>query len=657
MNVLAPTFLAALAAIAIPIVVHLIFRWQTRRVELGTIRFLAEILRETARRRRVKRWLLLALRTAAVALVAFLFARPYLLATEAGGERRLAVFLVDRSASMSLQRDRERIVDAARQKVEELLAGLPSNSDWELAFFDTAIHGTEQQGAIPAPPDRLYGATSYGTAIAWARDVCLKSPHARRDVYIFTDLQRSGLDWTTAGDFPADVLVHVEDLGRTDVSNAAVTSVAVAETLVAPGEMVPVRVTAFNHGPFPLGDIPVRVTLQQGQRTIRLEQTVSLPSHEAVEVEFEAGPLEAGLWQGIALLEVDDDLTFDNQRHLAVLAAAQQRVLIVDGSAEAGGLLPETFFLEKALRLAAGGETWSDSPFVPTRVAYAADGLPPLGEFDLVVLANLAGPNAGDARRLAEFVRAGGGLVIFTGENVTVQSAAALAEAGLVPGRIRGIARSNDLPFRWRRWEERHPSLEPFADPQHGDLRRLAFIAYTQFSPGAGSKVLAWFGEGEPALVESRMGDGRVMWFLSSLSPSWGDWTRSRLFLPIVHQMLGDLAGLTGGGPVRSAVLGQLPEESADSEAIERPGVNARGDHWLVVNLDPQESETDRLSVEEFARRFELTTPQGDGREVAAANPAAARLNLRADEVWHWVLCVIVGVMCLECFVANRTTA
>ncbi|HEX3451127.1 MAG TPA: BatA domain-containing protein, partial [Isosphaeraceae bacterium] len=66
--------LGALAALAIPIIIHLLFRQRARTVDLGTLQFLKIVLRDNARRRRLKRWLLLALRMACVALIAFLFA-------------------------------------------------------------------------------------------------------------------------------------------------------------------------------------------------------------------------------------------------------------------------------------------------------------------------------------------------------------------------------------------------------------------------------------------------------------------------------------------------------------------------------------------------------------------------------------------------------
>ena len=77
-----PGFLAAGLAVAVPIVIHLLFRQKARRVDIGSLYFLRVVLRDQAHRRNLKRWLLLALRVAGVLLLAALFARPYRKAPE-----------------------------------------------------------------------------------------------------------------------------------------------------------------------------------------------------------------------------------------------------------------------------------------------------------------------------------------------------------------------------------------------------------------------------------------------------------------------------------------------------------------------------------------------------------------------------------------------
>src|SRR6185436_17219042 len=103
-------FLGALAALAIPIIIHLVFRQRSKRVDLGTLRFLKIVLAQNARRRRVMRWLLLTLRLACVALLAVLFARPYLLEARQGGKKTTVVVLIDQSATMELKADGARAI-------------------------------------------------------------------------------------------------------------------------------------------------------------------------------------------------------------------------------------------------------------------------------------------------------------------------------------------------------------------------------------------------------------------------------------------------------------------------------------------------------------------------------------------------------------------
>ena len=92
-------FLAATAAVAVPVLVHLLLKPRARQMDIGTLRFLKLALRDSTRRRKLRRWLLFALRVAAVLLLALLFARPYYSAAGNEGREREVVLLIDQSAS------------------------------------------------------------------------------------------------------------------------------------------------------------------------------------------------------------------------------------------------------------------------------------------------------------------------------------------------------------------------------------------------------------------------------------------------------------------------------------------------------------------------------------------------------------------------------
>ena len=260
--------------------------------------------------------------------------------------------------------------------------------------------------------------------MSWARDLCLKTPHFDRDVYLLSDLQRAGLDWTSAAPFPHGVRVHIEDFGRDQVNNVALMDAVLSKTTVRPGDPATCRVTLFNFGPFELPDVGILLTLSSESRTHRLRESVLAPPDEAIEVEFAIPALDRGLWRGTVYIDAEDDLEFEYLRPIAVLSRPLHEVLLVDGGDGSNRMAAETLLLESALNLAAPGDTYANTPFSTQTVYYASRGrLPPLDDFDLVVLAN-ATLSEYDAQQLASFVESGGGMVIFNGDRMTAEQSA-----------------------------------------------------------------------------------------------------------------------------------------------------------------------------------------------------------------------------------------
>ena len=90
--------LAGLAALAIPYIIHLMFKQKPREVPMGSVRFLREIMEKHRNRKKIMRWLLMALRMACIALVALMFARPFISELKkSDGNKRLVVILIDQS--------------------------------------------------------------------------------------------------------------------------------------------------------------------------------------------------------------------------------------------------------------------------------------------------------------------------------------------------------------------------------------------------------------------------------------------------------------------------------------------------------------------------------------------------------------------------------
>src|SRR3954468_16276419 len=128
MSFLTPFVFLGLAAIAIPVLVHLIQREKKRVVEFPSLMFVQRIPYQSVRRRRIRHWYLLLMRAAAMALIILAFARPFFpqgaaAAIAATGGSREIVIMLDQSASMGYADHWQRARDAARNAINSLGAG------------------------------------------------------------------------------------------------------------------------------------------------------------------------------------------------------------------------------------------------------------------------------------------------------------------------------------------------------------------------------------------------------------------------------------------------------------------------------------------------------------------------------------------------------
>ena len=642
-------FLAATAAVAVPILIHLLMRPQARAETIGSVRFLRLVLQRSTRRRNIRRWLLLALRTLAVLALALLFARPYLATPGGPGRDRLVLVLLDRSASMWATESGRTLFAAAKQAALDIVAKQPEGTEVRLAWF--ADRGPEAASdlRLDEPPQPGYASTDYGLALAWARDELALSPRRYRKVFLLTDLQLSGLHRSACPGFQAEVEVDIRELGRRPAANLAVDRAEASQTTLRGGQPVIVAAQVANLGLFPARDVAVRLVLEAEGASVDQTQKISVAPGANQAVSFSVPIEKPGQYQGYVEVSGDDGYPIDDRRWLAFEAQQPDRLLLVDGEPGASVFGNETYYLEAALRLAVAGQGAPLTPFEPVRLALSGpQSLPDLSEYRVVMLCNVAALSAADSSRLDRYVAAGGRLLVFAGAKLQPEGYAAVQQAGLMPATI-GI-QADPASYRMQTWDKEHPIFRPLSDPQQGDLRRLVFRRIVRMKANSEAKVLAATDGGDPLLVEKSRGRGTVLLFAAAADRQWGDWPQSRLYVPLVHQIVGYLTDrLPENARVRSELAGQGADDS--------PQIREVNGLTVVRNLDPRESRTERCTIHEFRRAFDLAEekPQGEAESVAAT--AGPDDSQRPDEWWPYLVWALLLVLVAEVFVANRSHA
>ena len=202
MNFLNPLFLFGLGAAAIPVLIHLFTRRKPREVRFPSLDFLAEVNQSEIRRLRLKQWLLLLLRTLAIALLAIAMARPSLVGSTRGGDAASTlVALVDVSGSMGAPDAEGRPLTAtARRVVESLLATLGPADELLLVPYDRTPRPLTEAPIADASRLRAAAhtlapsasATDHAAALDVAARALAASRSLNRELFWISDFQRSG---------------------------------------------------------------------------------------------------------------------------------------------------------------------------------------------------------------------------------------------------------------------------------------------------------------------------------------------------------------------------------------------------------------------------------------------------------------------------------
>jgi aerotolerance regulator-like protein/VWA domain-containing protein len=673
MGFLAPAFLAGLALLAVPVLVHLTHRPRSTTVPFPSLMFLQRIPYKSSRRRTLRNRLLFALRCAALALLAAAFARPFLgsrgtLAASAG-QGRTRVILLDRSGSMAYGERWAKGVAAARRAIGELGAGDRAS----LVFFGA---GTETTGApsldrgpMLASLDAAragFGATRYAPALQAAAEMLEASPLPVRDVVLITDFQKTGWEGGDDVRLPAGTtLLPVDVSERGGASNVAITGVDLGRDYEAGRERVVVAARLVNKGARPAE--AVELALEVDGRAVR-QQRASLAPNTAATVTFDAFPLPADEARA-AVRIAPSGLPGDDAFHFLLAPGGDVRVLVLEapGAPERRGL-----YLRRALSIGHRPrfrvETRTAAQLSPADLATAR-----------VLVLNDIAPAA--ARPVREFVERGGGLIVVLGEQAAAGAWRGEAE-GLLPGPFGPAAdRSADWGGTLAHLDYAHPVFELFRGPRSGDFSSARFFRYRTLAAADG--VLARFDDGAVALAEKKVGKGRVLVWTSTLDTFWGDLALQPVFLPFVHQLVRHAAGHVDSRPWHT--VGEALDLSAEAElrgrevAVLAPqGEKLRlpagqraleltapgyyevrrlegGGRWsrvAAVNVDASESDLAHLDAEELV----AAVTRGDGPAGAgrgAAVPTREEHESR-QALWRWLLLAACAVLALETVLSNR---
>jgi len=615
MAFLNPLLLFGLLAVSVPIIIHLLNRRKFQKVVWAAMRFIQTSVEKNQRRMRVEDMILLALRCLLLVLLALALARPAFKNSGAdflGQSKVTAVLILDNSASMGMSDGTATRFEKAKKAAEQSLETMPSGSATAVLLASDIANGV-----IPEPTFDLNlarkaireapltdRASDLLPSVQRALDTLKPRLGLRKEIYLITDGQLAG--WKQMTEIQKllevsqrDIRSHIVLVSEHEERNLAVTDLRNASGLVPVNQPVRFEARVSNLGREAVSNI--RVSLSADNEPPSDEFTIdSLPPGGSKSVSLFV-KLRAEGFHSIVARIPEDRLPADDKRTLAVRAIKEVRVLLVDGDPGNEPRDSEVFFLRHALIPVPASE--QPNYFIKTtRLTAPEFPTARLDDFDAVVLANVASFADPVAKSLEQYVRRGGGLMVFLGDKITtafyneqLAGKHRLLPATLVTGR--GNAEQDVDFFTIQDRGLDHSIVSLWNDPNAGTLSSVRFYRAYDLLPFPGvpasstartnadqravleagapdeagpPQIIAKFSHGAPAIIERTYGLGRVVMFASTADTAWNDFPVRPSFVPLIHRTLGAMVQRQDEGlnvRVGQKFTRRLASELLDKEA------------------------------------------------------------------------------------------
>ena len=582
-----------LALAGIPLLIHLLYRRQYRRVEWAPMRYLKLSIQRNRRRVRIEQLLLLLVRTCLVLLLFFLVARPVMhaagLARLWGGDARTnRIVLLDDSLSMgysdqgksALARGQEALADllGTYGEKDRLTLVLASRPDQPL-LREVELEDTDEILQLARKVVPCEASDAWQSILPSIDALIAGGSYPLHEVTLITDLRAAGWDvplaevgnrWTGQR-----ARLRVIDVGIPETSNVALLNLRQVDRLALAGTPTRFEAEVQNASQAEQGEMEANLLID-GQatlvrvpgiapgKTIRVPLVVTLDEPGTHQVEFQLP---------------DDALAGDNRRWAIVQVQQTVDMLLVDGEPSTEPLGGETDFLALALTLAGStAEPFRVEVLTDAEWASSSRARP-----DFLVLANVPQSTVDQAETIERWVADGMGLVIFVGDQTDPDNYNQLlykGGAGVLGASLLGIA---DGEFTGLLVEDREDSpLEAVGQLSPAALNRIKVrqtyeVKLPEGEP-EGVHVLARWNNASsaPAVVQKTFGRGQVLLWTVAADRSWSDWPTDASYVLAMRESARAIARSTAS--LRQLTAGQklsvdLPaRRDITLPAIEVPG-------------------------------------------------------------------------------------
>ncbi len=704
------------AAVAgLPVLIHLLHRRRYKETTWAAMRFLLQATRKHSRRIRLEQLLLLAVRMLILLLLVTALARPYMSSlgsffqSDAPTHR---IVVVDTSMSLARQTGEQSRFEQARALAREVISSSRQGDALNLVRMGTlpptvlVQKPSFQKSQVLSEVDNLRQTHEVADVVTSLRDVeaLLAEANAitQKEVVFISDFQQTSWQPEASGRqsqigralkrLSEQARVYFLPVGQADAANLAISSFSIVDPYVITGRPASFRVTVTNHSLNSSGSRSVQLVVDE--RVVANEQ-VDIAADDSAVVDFETTFASAGEFRVEARFANEDALSVDDHRFLAVPVKEKLKVLLVNGRPAGRPRETATFYLQQVLQSSPGsanGNSVTETQVIGDGELAAID----LNRYDCVFLCDVALVTEQEATLLTRFVETGGGLVIGLGDRV--QSAnynqTLFADGkGLLPAElletVGGVEDNLDTVFQFDPIDLKHPIVNAYLGNPGTGLEDTIIFKYfrTEVPDGFQVEKVLSFTNGDAALLDRKVGWGRVILITTAVDDQWGLWPvqPNTSFPPIMdetvryvvagrwaerNRQVGEPLVFTQQRTTRSAVI-ITPDERKLTQPVSSDGPlqwedtalagfyefrtadSDRSAGWFAVNPEPMESQLRTVSKSTFTQEI-LPGADFTYQKTWEEAPRLSQTDEDGNGLIRWLLKAVLVLVFIEQLMAWR---
>ena len=635
-----------LLGIAVPIIIHLLYRKHRRQTDWAAMELLRKALVTRSGQVKIEDLLILVLRCLALALLALALMRITLDSNSAIGEKRIGM-VVAIDASYSMNHGEFSRFKSAVAKAEEILKQTAKEGDpvsivlmssrpeilLRSARYDPVQVETILKALNSAGPNSL----NLETNIELLDELVAELKTPAKEVFLITDSQE--MDWAELPPAALNSLENLQENANVFVipavtegeDNLAIESLNYTwGSLRKSGEA---RFTALVRNTGRSSDESATLEFFIDDTRTKRVAVGSLAAGESRPIEFTTQFDKAGNVRLRAELVNNDGLADDNVRYAVAQIRPGIRVLLLEGDIEnVVGNRSGGYYAKVALSPQDSDE---EEGVIVNEIDPADFALEKLKDYDVVVMNNVLTVSPSSAKRLKRFVSEGGGLIVFAGDRVEAsdynQSLGAAGE-GILPAEL-GEVSSSETEEGWTMEAAKSDHLLARLTARYPEKLLDAIRITKQFeaTPIENSEVLITSQSGNPVLLSRSTGSGTVLLFTTSASKRWNNLPREPLYAILLQQAVTMLTSnpdrlqLTVGN---DASLLLTKREAGEFVDLLRPDTKEPEEIRVIQNGDQLAAPVS------LTKRgiYEIKAEEGKPGVAIAANVNASESNVRIVE-------------------------